>query len=402
MRFNVSPDQLKKLASRVGTHMPAVPHTRLLDVLSHGLGWRDWHELSSQPAEHREGKEFPIPVNATLQGSNSLAGTGFMEYRQQMHDSFASALGPTCPAIADDTTLFFLLDMLGCTDNSVRVVKPVRPGLPSAQIHSGFYRLSLTNQLGLNPDPHDDGKYMSCNDALGVRQCPGWEVDPEENPLAYDPNDILAKTHYSRWLDTVERHSFDEPEYAPGMSREPFCLVCEDPETHEPHGMVMGSWEVSCRPDAPHYTGTLRIWAAAGDWEDPRDQLGWSIPDVVGGAIDAALWGLADCPEAQVTICVLLVQPFNQMREIGQAVFDLLSDRPTLAPCLRAARARLELRELDIRASKARTRLVAAEPMPDVPFAQQGPPLQRRRRGAMVMARSVDVLAEPLPPTASS
>lgn len=384
MRFAITPAQLKKLASRMGTHMPHVSHNQMLNVLARGFGWRDWHEVSSMPEERLSGAKFPIAVNEPLRDTGDLGNVEYMAYRQQMHVAFAEAFGETCPGVADDTELFSMLDLAGCTDNPVRVVKQVREGLPSVAVKSGFYRLSLTDMLGLNPDPDDVGKYLNLADEIGVRDCQGYELDPGESPVALDPSELMPRATYHRWFDAVAKHSFEQPVFSPGLSKEPIFMVCEALATREQLGSVVARWEVVCPANVPHYTGTLELIAVASTDSDVTWSMAASLPMMVDSAIDAAVWGLAGSTEAQLTVRVVNAFGSRDAMRIAHIVYELLSDKEALAPCLSACRARLELVERKSDSEK----VVRSTPEVGKEFAKLGPPVHVRTRRAMV-ARSM-------------
>lgn len=372
MRFAISPAQLKKLASRLGAWIPSATHSQLLDLLSRGFGWRDWHEASTAPAEHREGQPGPLAVNKAWQTVGHVRDIGHDEFCQQMHGAFADMFGRTCPMLANAPELLSVLALIGCTDAPAQSLKVVCQGLPAAQIHSGLYRLSQTGVLGANRPMIEEDGYLACDARWGVRPCEGAELNPEENPRARDPRDLLEPNQYSRWRDTTPRRSWDEPVYRAGYSFEPFCFVCENMDTLVPCGMLMGAWEVQCPAEIPHYNGTLHLHAAVVSCEEALWLLGSSLPFIVGDAINSALWGLAGCPSAQLTVRVLMANPNEHTRDIAQTCFDLLSDGESLAPCLRAARARLELLEN----KDSGVYVVEALPAREVPFARQGPALK--------------------------
>lgn len=383
MRFDVKPEELKKLASRVGDYLPHVKYNQLLNVLAQGLGWRDWHELESLDSGKRSGASFPIPINKALRENGSVAGIGYIEYRQQMHAAFAQAFGETCPGIEDETGLFALLDTLGFTDNRVQPLKKVRKGLPSSQAKSGYYELSLSNVLSLSARSDDKGKWYSLEDGFGVRECDGEEIDPEESPVAFDPSDVMRRKEYGLWFDTVTRHSFDEPVIDAGKSREPIFLVCEEIESREQLGSLIAVWEVCCPHDAPHFTGTLEITAAASASEEVTWWMGSSLPIVVQHAVDSAVLGLAGNEDAQLTLRIVNTFPTKLAREIADTCYQLLSDREAFGPCVRAGRARVEL----VERSGSKELVVKCRPAAGQPLARLGPPLRLRRdRSAFAVA----------------
>lgn len=383
MRFDVKTDELKKLASRVGDYLPHAKYNQLLNVLAQGLGWRDWHELESIDSEKRSGSSFPIPINKALRERGSVADIGYIEYRQQMHEAFAHAFGETCPGIEDDTGLFALLDTLGFTDNRVQGLKKDRKGLPSSQVKSGYYALSLSNALRVSARSDDKGKWYSLEDGFGVKECDGEEIDPEESPVAFDPSDVMKRKEYWRWFETVTRHSFDKPVIEAGRSREPIFLVCEEVDSREQLGSLIAAWEVDCPHDAPHFTGTLEITAAASANEEVTWWMGSSLPVVVQHAVDSAVLGLAGKEEAQLTLRIVNTFPTKLAREIADTCYQLLSDREALRPCVRAGRARVEL----VERIGAKERVVQCMPAADQPLARLGPPLRLRRdRSAFAVA----------------
>lgn len=66
MRFNVTPAQVKKVATRMGIVCPAISHSNCLDISARMLGYSHWHEVVHTNAD-AAGATFPLEY---LPGTN--------------------------------------------------------------------------------------------------------------------------------------------------------------------------------------------------------------------------------------------------------------------------------------------------------------------------------------------
>jgi len=332
MRFSVSAGQVEQLATRVGAYMPAVPRAQLLDVVSQGLGYRDWSEISSSPNVAADGKPFPVRIRPELLGTGpSSSQEELQRVQQQIHEAFANApFANTCAMVYSPAAFFATLERIGIGYGYISSVKSVRIGRSSTQTNSPFYRLSLTDAFDLRRA--SEGALLAEQDNLVAKQVPGPMVDHDENPemkmLAFKLSHRLTRAAYFRWERATFMHSHDAPAHDDGRIRTPFAIACSPSDCERPEGAVLGRWKVVTPSDAPKFTASVRLHAVSLSAEGVAPLLGLAIAMLVTPALEMAIWAMTGCPDASICVRIELGDNTSDQRDVGKELHKWVEDNP--------------------------------------------------------------------------
>lgn len=332
MRFSVSADQVEQLATRVGAYMPAVPRSQLLDVVSQGLGYRDWSEISSSPNVAADGKPFPVRIRPELLGTGPSSSQEELQgVQRQIHEAFVNApFAKTCAMVYNPAAFFAALERIGIGYGYIRSMKAVRIGRSSTQTNSPFYRLSLTDAFDLLRA--EEGVLLGEQDNLIAKQVPGPMVDHDENPdmkmLAFKLSHRLTRAAYFRWERATLMHSHDAPAHDDGRIRTPFAVACSPSDCERPEGTVLGRWKVITPPDEPKVTATVRLHAVAMSSEGLAPLLGLAVAMLVTPPLEAAIWAMTGCPDASICVRIELADTTADQRDVGKVLHRLVEENP--------------------------------------------------------------------------